>query len=67
MTQKSLQELAVEYDLNGSELMAVSNYLISIRISNKAISPQKAINIINNFHKVESAINQLAYLTKLTI
>jgi len=60
-TSKTLQELAIENNLSGDELMLVSCYLVSLRMHRKGINPEVFMKIVNNWERIEKAINVLKH------
>ncbi|MBX3165611.1 MAG: hypothetical protein KF900_14135 [Bacteroidetes bacterium] len=58
---KTLQELAVEHNLSGEELLKVSNYLIAIRLTEKKIPPEELMRVVENWDRIKKVIRMLNY------
>lgn len=58
---KSLQELAVEHNLSGEELILVSNYLVAIRMTKAKIAPEELMRVVAHWERIKKAIRTLNY------
>lgn len=56
---KTLQSVAIEYELSGEELMLCSHYLVAMKAKSKGINPHDLMNIINNWDDISKAIEAL--------
>lgn len=57
----TLQELSIEHNLSGEELVMCSNYLIALKIRQLKLDPDKIFKILDNFERIEKAISLLNY------
>lgn len=61
---KSLQDLAIEYNLNGEQIIMCQNYVLAMRLNKLKADPQKVMNIINNWDTIEllfDKVHKLAF------
>lgn len=58
---KTLQELAIEHNLSGKELMLCSCYLVALRMYEKGIKPEDLMRIVDNWERINKAINILKH------
>jgi hypothetical protein len=58
---KNLQELAIEHNLSGDELILCSNYLVAIRLTQAKIEPNKILKVINDWDRISKSIRILNY------
>lgn len=60
---KSLHELAVEYNLDGEQLMFCSHYLIAMKAKEKRIHPDELLVVIENWDEIKRIATLLTKTT----
>lgn len=56
---KSLQDLAIEYNISGEELIMCSNYIVAMRMTKKGIKPEQLMKVVDNWDRITKSINIL--------
>lgn len=58
---KSIQDLAIENNWSGDEVLMASNFLIALRLTKAKIPPEELMKVVNNWERIKKAIRILNY------
>lgn len=59
--RRSLNDLIIEYNLSKDEIITISNYLVAIRMTQKGIPPEKLMKVVDNWDRINKAIDILKF------